>query len=481
VVAFRNYFKTPWRVGDRFVELLLVVKIQKDRQDSIAHVCEIRLEELSFHRARETAAPHLSQFLDHLCVVYDRACTDPNLVEYLARTVLESPSEGHGLRLFRRHLARRFGSCVCGWRCSVPNNSRWLSFGRFRDICHALKCREHAPEYWSELDSGRGGVISLFELDPEAVAALAKFRLRVLMLIENDTVDTETLFAKLTWRMHLITPGRMELHEFRSAVKAFGLIGADADRVFSYLDHQGGSHHNPPASVTVADFDWLRRLPTLVDTEAVLLSAKDNITELEALRTFNKNKMGTLPKTGNTQVMSKNSRFDLRHAERRSTSPRRRSNSLRRSSSLGPHMNGGGGGSLKRDHSTSKVKIMEPDSAIPSGSITRSSARVKVSSGGGQTWPPGQQADLVAPSQSVTPVASERSRHSTGGEEWDNHQDGTPKGVDPDGVGVDGQIGTVDFPEQHAGDGGTSVQPLDGREPHGSLGSLNAEEEEETF
>jgi hypothetical protein len=329
-------------------------------------------------------------------------------------------------------------------------------------------------------------VISLFELDPEAVAALAKFRLRVLMLIENNTVDTETLFAKLTWRMQLITPGRMELHEFRSAVKAFGLTGTDADRVFSYLDHQGGSHHNPPASVTVADFDWLRRMPTLVDTEAVLLSAEDRITEAEALRTFNQK--CTLPNrtrqvAGNTPIMRKNSRFDLKHAERRSASPRRRSHSLRRSSSHGPHMHhGGGGASLKRDHSTHRVTVVEPDTEKAPGRSTQGSASVKVASSGGQTWPPGQQVDVVGPLDNVTSAVSERSRTSTGGEMWENHQDnGTPTGAESVNLGLDGQRGTVGFPEQHAGDGGTAVRPLDGGDPHGSLGSLDAEEEEETF
>jgi len=462
---------------------LVAVNVQRDRQDTISHVCEMRLEELSFHRARETAAPHLSQFLDHLRIIYDRACKDPNLVAYLARTVLESPSEGHGLRLFRRHLARRFGSCACGWRRSLPTNSRWLSFERFRDICHALKCREHAPEYWSELDSGRGGVISLFELDPEAVAALAKFRAKVLMLVESNAVDTETLFAKLTWNMKLISPGRMELHEFRSAVKAFGLTGADADRVFSYLDHQGGSHHNPPASVTVADFDWLRRLPSIVDTEALLLSAEDRLTEGEALRTFNQ--LGALPNrtrvvTSSTGVLHKNSRFDLKVTEKRSPSPRRRSGSLKRSSSHGPHMNAGGVAPIKRDRSSNKVTIMENESTRSSGG-SQSSARGKVSSRGGPTWPHGQQVDHDHHGGD-SEALSIRTRSSTGGEVWENHQDdGTPTGAESDNPGIHDPGETAGFPEQHEEDDSTVVQPHDGNNPHGSIASTAVEEEEETF
>merc|ERR1712242_660248 len=147
------------------------------------------------------------------------------------------------------------------------------------------------------------------------------------MLIENKRVETETLFAKVTFKIKLNTPGHMELHEFRSAVKAFGFTGADADRVFSYLDHQGGNHHNPPATVTVADFDWLRRLPALVDIEAVLLSGQDNLNEQESLRLLHQ--MGTLPNrtrqgynnSPHNQMMRKNSRFDLKETKRRSTSP----------------------------------------------------------------------------------------------------------------------------------------------------------------
>merc|ERR1719346_414562 len=116
---------------------------------------------------------HLTRFYDSLYTIYSRTCCGPESVVYLAHTVLMSPPEGHSLRSFRRHLARRYGSTISGWR-RLAGDSRLLDFETLREACQELKCRDHAPEYWDEMDSGRAGTISLFELDPEATMLLVK-------------------------------------------------------------------------------------------------------------------------------------------------------------------------------------------------------------------------------------------------------------------------------------------------------------------
>jgi len=371
VVAVRNHFSTPTRLGERFVEVLVVINVDGPEGATTPHICELRLEEMAFHKARLSAAPYLARFMDHLCGLYRRPrlrldrskemVVGPDIddlgfscivnpsgsvqlgvvapgtwaaevgfedgdeivalngispksmraedfentirqrplqitlgprpaqdaahvdsIAYLARASLTASPDSHGVRLLRRHLARHYGSAVAGWRCALGGGGV-VSFRQFQDTCHELKCHERAPEYWATLDPGRGGCISLFELDPDAVVLLAKLRSRILMLAESDDQDPEWLFAKLTFQVVPSRSGHLESHEFRTVLKAMGLGAVDADRLFAYLD-QGGSHFNPPASVTAADIAWLTQLHVAVDLEAATLSSSSRLTELECLR-----------------------------------------------------------------------------------------------------------------------------------------------------------------------------------------------------
>mmetsp|Transcript_19 Transcript_19/g.64 ORF Transcript_19/g.64 Transcript_19/m.64 type:complete len:994 (-) Transcript_19:60-3041(-) len=333
VLDVRNHFALPHRLGTRFMEVQLVLSTVA-AGGSAPHVCELRLEEFSFYRARDAAAPHLESFYEKLRSLYDRAATNMDAVLYLARSVLESPQEAHVLRQFRRHLARRFGSTVGGWRRSF-GSSRLVTFERFRDVCQALKIREHAAELWMELDAGRGGSVSLFELDPDAVASLVKLRTRILMLVPSDDIDQDSLFARLTNRVQLAQPGQMEVHEFRAVAKSFGLPSTEADRLFTFLDYQGGSAHNPPARISAADLEWLRRLPSLVDTEAVVMSSESRPSDLESARTCLQGTSARRARSGGAHgAIMENPSFgvSVRRSMRRSSSAPRRSRSQEPSS-----------------------------------------------------------------------------------------------------------------------------------------------------
>eukprot|EP00933_Yihiella_yeosuensis_P080212 TRINITY_DN93614_c0_g1_i1.p1 TRINITY_DN93614_c0_g1~~TRINITY_DN93614_c0_g1_i1.p1 ORF type:complete len:736 (+),score=171.92 TRINITY_DN93614_c0_g1_i1:298-2208(+) len=287
VVDVRNSFRLPSKSGLRMVEVLLIVEVDmEDGRPPTPFVCEVRLEEHSFWKARQRAEVHLNELMSHMSKHYSSAVRVPGTVEYVARWSLDSPADSHNCRIMRRHCVRHFGSSVGAWRRAFGNN-RLVSFSQFRDICKELKCREHATEYWQELDSGRGGCVSLFELDPEAVALLEKLFCRVLALCDvksPDDIDIDSMWQRLTFCVRPQKEGRLEIQEWRAVLKPLGLRTEEANALFNSLDAGGGNHLNPPAHITVADIRWLKNIPALLDLEAVNLISPGGVSESEALR-----------------------------------------------------------------------------------------------------------------------------------------------------------------------------------------------------
>jgi hypothetical protein len=272
VVSVKNYFRSPVRIGARWVEILVVIPVPKGGTgpEKIPHVCELRLEEASFWKAQTSAEAHLEEFRDGLRRQLGPAGLHTEAIVYLTKTVLFGLPESHNLRQFRRRVAKHFGSAVCAWR-RFSGGDRLMTFARFRELCRTLSCHDHSTEYWAELVQGQG-VASLFELDPEAVALLSRLRARLMGLKESVGQDEtmELVFVRLTF---LVNPkpkqqGHLELQEFRMALRQLGFASTDADRVFRYLEKQSGNN----ASVTAADFAWLKKLAKLVDLEAVTLA-----------------------------------------------------------------------------------------------------------------------------------------------------------------------------------------------------------------
>jgi len=286
VVHVQNFYNQPSRMGYRSVVLHVYLHVDPGggaAGSKTPHVCELQLEELCFHRAREAANPHLDDFAQRLSALFRDAALDADAVNHLARWLLASPLESHALRLFRRQLAKRYGSTVAAWRQSL-GNCRRLNFCHFREICQVLKCRENAPEFWTALDPGLGGCISLFELDPDAVTLLLHFRSQVMMHVDSDDIDGDSFFERLCFRLAPAMPGELQDIEFRYLLRGIGISPECANRLFTFLDYHGGSNHHPPARLTAMDLLWLKRLPTLVDVRAATLLPAGGQNNVELMR-----------------------------------------------------------------------------------------------------------------------------------------------------------------------------------------------------
>jgi len=287
VVFVSNRFSTPSRLGGRWVEMLVVLQLVTEDGEKVPHVCELRLEELSMHRARIQAEEDMDRFFRAIRRTYDRASRELDAVVYMAHSIISKPIGNQNLRTFRCNLARQFGSTICGWRRILAGGGRQLNFQRFRDACHTFKCRRSVTELWQDLDPGLSGTISLFEVDPDAVSLLIRLRARIVALL-NDSLqhdsDADALFARLTFHIRPARPGQLDAHEFRSVLKPLGFSAEDADRAFSYLDYHGGSNHAPPATVNKLDLLWLKRLSQLVDVNAITLSSVSKPSEEDYFR-----------------------------------------------------------------------------------------------------------------------------------------------------------------------------------------------------
>eukprot|EP00913_Durusdinium_trenchii_P003304 g3058.t1 len=163
-------------------------------------------------------------------------------------------NSSHSLRVWKKHLTKRYGSVVGAWRQKF-GLIRLVPFSKFRDLCKETKEWPHATEYWQEklrrheslhfdeLDIGRGGTISLFELDPQMLCILAIFRARLVKLAGTAEPNPEDTGGAVGWNGPL----------------------------WRQLDSEGGHTFNPPGHVRPTDIAWLCKLPMLVDLNAIAL------------------------------------------------------------------------------------------------------------------------------------------------------------------------------------------------------------------
>jgi hypothetical protein len=288
VVDVRNYFARPGRLGVRFVEVLIVVQVNKgtaEEPDMIPHVCELRLEELCFHKAQAAFAPALRNWYTSYHNFYDRPSRDSACLSSLANTVMSRPAVAHDVRVFKCHLAKRYGSTISGWRKEF-GGSRLLDFKRFRSLCQKMNYCERAAEFWQALDPTVGGVISLFDFDSEAVSSLIHLRLRLLGLADTGPssdkptrVDADAIFSRLSFLTRPGTTGRLEAQEWRKCMMSIGLTSEEGDKLFKHLL----LHHEPPQAIGVTDLEWLLNLNSLVDIEAVHMNSATAATQHDAL------------------------------------------------------------------------------------------------------------------------------------------------------------------------------------------------------
>eukprot|EP00929_Paragymnodinium_shiwhaense_P058836 TRINITY_DN29474_c0_g1_i1.p1 TRINITY_DN29474_c0_g1~~TRINITY_DN29474_c0_g1_i1.p1 ORF type:complete len:1401 (-),score=481.33 TRINITY_DN29474_c0_g1_i1:28-4230(-) len=298
VVDVRNYFQTPNKLGARYIDVLVVIPIEKG-EDRFPHVCELRLQELCYHKATVLADSALKKFEGGLRKVYSNSERDLEAVVQLARKQLMQQPTNHYLRVFRCLFAKKWGTTVCGWRRALCNsNAKVMHFSKFREVCNQLTLAERATEFWQSLDATMSGCISLFELDPEATTLLIKLRTRILAISEMGTdkeVNAEAIMSRMSFMVRSQNPNQLEVQDFRMMLKPLGFSLEEADRCFAHLDFYGGTHS--PAVVRTADIAWLLRLPQLVDVEAIMLTEASKWTEEE------KNRHITSPSWGHSARM----------------------------------------------------------------------------------------------------------------------------------------------------------------------------------
>lgn len=273
VCQIRNFYHPQMQtlLGDRYVEVLVIIT---DRLE-VPHVCEIRLEELSFFDAREKAWQHLKSVQKGFSEIYGRTGRDKASIEYLVKHVLYSPKSDHRLKIFRRHLAQKWGCVVNVWRKMLGPREQLVGFRKFRDVCCQQGQRESTARFWQELDSGFAGNVSLFELDPDTVILLVKLFARLLIIIQSrrEDITAEVLFAHLTHNLpKLHHPDRLEVREFRHSLRALGFSNVEADRLFKSLDQGGSAKKEAVMHITSKEVGWLAKLPLLVDVDAVMLT-----------------------------------------------------------------------------------------------------------------------------------------------------------------------------------------------------------------
>jgi len=211
VLDIRNYYHSSCNnvLGIKGIEVLVALKGEDDGVP-FPFVCEIRLEELCYFRARNLAQPHLDKIYEGFRVAYEDSGKDLDGIEYIAKYALHRPGDPHGLRLFRRHLAKRFGSPVAAFRsflvqpannnhvtAAVVGAARLIPFLQFREACCELDKRDATVEYWRAMDPGMGGCISLYDLDPEAVALLSRLYLALAKVNSRDEAAVEKMLLKM--------------------------------------------------------------------------------------------------------------------------------------------------------------------------------------------------------------------------------------------------------------------------------------------
>lgn len=288
VLDIRNRYRpgASGLLGERFVEVLVVAFVET-AAGFTPFVCEIRLEELCFFKARAQARPHV----DALCSVFRKAFgagRDVDAVDYVARCALVTPLRGSRRAALHGHMAHRFGSTVWAWRFALGGGPL-VTFRSFQDAYLQVGSREACVEAWQMLDPGRGGCVSLFDLDPEAVFVLLRLR-DALVRATRPNPTAEEVLRRLTSMTHLSCerPDSVSFHMFRSALKLIGFSRTECQRAFQLLD--GGSRRDKfhesmdPSGATVHlnDIRWLLRLPQIVDVDAVRIVRRTDVDEESA-------------------------------------------------------------------------------------------------------------------------------------------------------------------------------------------------------
>eukprot|EP00929_Paragymnodinium_shiwhaense_P083530 TRINITY_DN44566_c0_g1_i1.p1 TRINITY_DN44566_c0_g1~~TRINITY_DN44566_c0_g1_i1.p1 ORF type:complete len:1544 (+),score=463.77 TRINITY_DN44566_c0_g1_i1:119-4750(+) len=288
-VDVRNNFWTPGVSGERSVVALVIVHVATDEDDNVPHICEMRLDLKSYHEAREKALPTLDQLLSTCRDLYAGASEDPDALVYVVKSHLSRPPMPSSVRNLRCHLATHFGSSVSAFR-QATGGARTIGFLKFRELCRQLKVIANSTMFFQAVDSGLGGCVGLFELDPQSVWLMLQFRSKLMTFYSElhpdplrpaqeggpSGIDLVTLINGLVrsqvGRSRVPAKDKYELQEFRLLMKPLGMPEVDINKLFALLDSAGGVNASPPDVVTTKDIAWLLRLNQIVDMQALFPS-----------------------------------------------------------------------------------------------------------------------------------------------------------------------------------------------------------------
>lgn len=273
VVLVSNYY-VPRRgnlIGDKYIVCYLILNQNLDTP----HICEIRLDELSYFLGRKTAERNMEQ-IGNVLRNYIPYTAEPGTVLYYIKWILTRPKLSRTTTQFKNLLAREFGSLVVAWRTAFGNN-QLLDFGTFKKVCAQLSSNLQCVKIWNDLDCGFGGCISVFDLDPDCIVLLAKFYALLAGVMPVEVEPTpEAFFEKLlkfTKPRNNCVGGTIELPSFKHAAKVLGFNTTQSGKLFSGLDGRGGRTLKPPSTVCLKDIAWMRNLPDLCDLDTATLQA----------------------------------------------------------------------------------------------------------------------------------------------------------------------------------------------------------------
>jgi len=300
----RNFYQEGWQsiLNDKHVAVQVVISEGLE----IPHICEITLQEMCFYLAREVTDPWVKQITDQFVKAYQhRKChTDPSAIEYCVKHYLTKVKPGHKLTCFLRHVFKHYGSIVVAWRRELGNGPT-VTFNDFRRMCQTLLYREHAVQFWTELDCCEAGCLSLFDLDPKAVILLGRLYVKLMGIAKNNNFTAEHLFERMTVKIRLNRPGHLEFHEFKEALRLLGFNPGECRKLFLFMDGNGGTGRETPATVCISDIEWLKGFTNLVHVDCALMTPADAATDFEQMKLVSQGGGGAKARTLTDWSMAK--------------------------------------------------------------------------------------------------------------------------------------------------------------------------------
>jgi len=158
--------------------------------------------------------------------------------------------DGHGPAskdAFLKQLKHRYGNLPRAWRLVLDlDGSGSITYNEFAMACRNVGFEGSLKKLWQQFDDDGSGVISLFEVDPEAATLMHSFK--HLLTKNHDT-------AEAAWKtLDPMKKRGLNFKDFSQRAKALGLRASTTDlkNIFAYLTKDFGT-----GKVNIHDIEWL--------------------------------------------------------------------------------------------------------------------------------------------------------------------------------------------------------------------------------